>query len=130
MIEGWKEGRSISFLGRHTFFTSTHAPLNPSSCGYSFLNYITISKETELHCTIRTITFLMLIIFIPLLLLLLLLILLLLQQLYHCIPSPFIQLFTIITHVGQVGKTWNNYVKYDEIKDIIIMITLTFKIRF
>ena len=49
---------------------------------------------------------------------------------FYCNPSPSIQLFTIIAHVGQVTKTGKNYVKYDEIKDLIIMITLTFKIRF
>jgi len=52
----------------------------------------------------------------------------LLPLLYYCHPSTFIQLFTIITDVSQVGNTWKNYVKYDETKYLIIMFTLTFKI--
>jgi len=31
--------------------------------------------------------------------------------LYYCNPSPSIQLFSIITHVCQVVKTWKYYVK-------------------
>jgi hypothetical protein len=42
---------------------------------------------------------------------------------------PSMQIFTIITHVGQLVKNWKNYIKCDEIKDLIIMFTLTFKIR-
>ena len=42
---------------------------------------------------------------------------------------PSFQWYTFVTHVGQLVKNWKNYVKNDEIKDLITMFTLTFKIR-
>ena len=83
MNEGRKERTNIYFLCRCTFFTSTHAPLYPSPCEFSFLNYITISSSPDWHCTVRTIT-------------LVLLLLLLQQKQYQLLLSPLLLLLLLV----------------------------------
>jgi hypothetical protein len=100
---------------------------------FSFINYIYISTHPDWHCTLALLLlllFLLLLLLLPLLVVVvvLLVLLLLLSLLYYCNPSLSIQLFSVINHVGQVGKTWKNYVTYDGVKDKRIMFTLTFNI--
>jgi len=116
MNEERKEDLFIFHVAKHSL--QPLRPCKPRSLWFRFLNYINISTHTDWHFTILTIT-LMLLIF---LLLILLLLLLFLPILYYCYSSTFIQLLTIITHVGQVGNTWINYVKYNEIKDLWIIL--------
>jgi hypothetical protein len=47
MKEGRKEERNIYFLSLDTFFTLTHATVKQSFCGFSSLNYATISTHPE-----------------------------------------------------------------------------------